>query len=446
MKNPSLILISPYPKRGTLYNKTHGIVSFAKNTVTSIYPHMKKLDKSIVVIADKTSHAETYAEKGVYVERAFEKNKFSMYLEIFKKLLKYNKTKDLLVEFDFSLYGDFYVVSLFPFFLLFLKLLGYRTNLVLHAVILDLKKIGPHLGYGNDLLSKVKIQIFTMCIKVFYLLFSFTTQKIIILENAFVAELKKINPRAKIVFVPHGVDLPHRQISYLEARKKLGFTKNEFVATSFGFVVWYKGADFLVNNFSKSLTIAGKKIKFILAGGKTPPLASKQYYKEYYAKISRKIQKSKNIKLTGFVDEKDISTYYAASDLMIFPYRAFMAASGPLSFALSYKKPFILSDNFRDIKKNIEFSDAMIKANLTDKDIFFPMTKKGIVTSIKNFQNPQKMKNMKYFSKRLYKQYTWKKLGKLWYENIIEDNKFYSQSLHKSFIKLNSLLSRHNYT
>lgn len=439
MKKISLIVISPYPKRGTLYNKTHGIVSFAKNTVTSIYPHMKKSGKSIMVIADKTSQAESYAEKGVQIERCFKKNKFSMYLDIFNKLLKYSKTKDLLVEFDFSLYGDFYVVSLFPFFLLFLKLLGYRTNLVLHAVILDLKKIGPHLGYGNDPLSKLKTQIFTLFIKIFYLLFSLTTQKIIVLENAFVAELKKINPRANIIFVPHGVDLPHREISYLEARKKLGFTKNEFVVTSFGFAVWYKGADFLVNNFSKKLTISGKKIKFILAGGQTPAIAYKQYYKNYYEKISQKIQKSKNIKLTGFIDEKDISTYYAASDLMIFPYRAFMAASGPLSFAMTYKKPFILSDNFRDIKKNMEFSEMMIKTNITDSDLFFPLTRKGITTSIKSLQDPKKIKNLKHFSELLSKQYSWNNLGKQWYENVKESNSL-------SFIKINSLLSRPNFT
>lgn len=446
MKHPPLLVISPYPKKGTLYNNTHGIVSFAKNTVNAIHPYMKKSGRSMVVIANQVGKSESYMENGVKVERCFEKNKFSMYINIFKRLLNYKNSKDLLIEFDFSLYGDFYVVSLFPIFLLFLRLFGYRINLVLHAVILDLKKIAPHLGYGNDLLSKLKTNFYTLCIKVFYFLFSITTSKIFVLENTFVNDLKKINPKANVFSIHHGVDSQHNKITNAQARGKLGIKNNEFTVTSFGYVAWYKGSDFLVNNFSKRLNLSNKNIKFLLAGGQAPAISSKQYYKNYYEKISQKLKGSKNIKLTGFINEEDIATYYVASDLMIFPYRAFMASSGPLSFALTYKKPFILSNNFKDIKKDKIFSDLMSKAGLKESDIFFDLTKKEVVLSIKNILETKKIIKLKKFSELLSQQYSWNKIGKTWFENINNYDRLTDYSTYKLLLNSNQLLTKYKYT
>jgi len=418
-KANNLLVISPYPKKGTVYNYTHGIVSFAKNTVKSLLPHFKKDKQKIVVITDRQSKKEVYVEDDVLVCRTFKKNSISMYLDIFKELFKFKNSKNILIQFDFSLYGDFLPVSLFGLFMMLLKFLGYSINLVLHSVVLDLKTISPHLGYKNDLVSKINIIVFNSGLKFFYYLFIKASKNIIVMESDFIERLKSIDKKAPVVYLPHGVDVINiNNINKEEARRKLKIKKNDFLVVSFGFVTWYKGADFLINNFTKPVKIANKSIKFLLSGGPAPSLIHKKYYQNYYKKLQARAIQSKNIKITGFIEEKNIPIYFKAADLIIFPYRTLMSSSGPLSFVYTFEKPFALSNCLKSVMKNDYFKKAILETKLVEEDLFFSLTKKDLINHIKKIIIQKKLEKLASFSKSAKKELSWKLIGKNWYEIV----------------------------
>lgn len=411
----TFIVISPYPKKGTLYNRTHGIVSFAKNTVNALLPHFSKQYKKIVVLADKLAKDNlVYKENKTLIVRCFKKNKLIFYIQLLNQLRKFNRVNQLLIQFDFSLYGDFIVTSLFPLFLFFLHFGRRKINLVLHSMVHDLKTISSHLGYNQSFGSKIKIFFYNFCLQVFYLLCTHLVTNVIVVEKNFVADLKKINPYASVKYIPHGVDIVRHRINRNKARKILHFEKKDFVVLYFGFVAWYKGADFLVNNFLNPLTIKGRNIRFLIAGGKSASLSNKKYYQQYYANLLKKLAKSKNITLTGFVKEQNISRYFKAADLVILPYRTLMASSGPLSFVFTYKKPFIFSNKLKSLFKNDYLHEAMKETQITEEDILFPLTRQDLIEKISTIMASKKLSRLKTLSSLARKKIVWNRLGEEW--------------------------------
>ena len=117
---------------------------------------------------------------------------------------------------------------------------------------------------------------------------------------------------------------------------------------SFGYLSHYKGTDLLVKAFHKPLKINGKKVKLILAGGESPTQGQKYHYQHFYKNLYQSISDNENIIHTGFVPQEKIKHVFSSSDLVIFPYRAFMSASGPISLALSFNKPIIVSNQLEN--------------------------------------------------------------------------------------------------
>ena len=52
---------------------------------------------------------------------------------------------------------------------------------------------------------------------------------------------------------------------------------------------------------------------------------------------------------TPAIPESAIATYYSASDVSIYPYTTALSSSGPMSFAIGFEKPFLVSSAFADI-------------------------------------------------------------------------------------------------
>jgi glycosyltransferase involved in cell wall biosynthesis len=197
------------------------------------------------------------------------------------------------------------------------------------------------------------------------------SDEIIVLEEDLRKRLKHIVNDAKIVFVPIAIE-QQKTITKRKARRLLDLKEEDFIVLVFGFVNWYKGSDWIVNAVRSSHQ---RHVRLLMAGGENPTLKDKDYYKKFFGKISEAARNSQKILLTGFVPDNKIAAYFSAADVVVLPYRVFMSASGPFSFALSFRKPILLSNKLYDYTKSEDFSDSMELSQLERKEMFFPFNK-----------------------------------------------------------------------
>jgi len=173
----------------------------------------------------------------------------------------------------------------------------------------------------------------------------------------------------------------HKQMDKRVARKALGLSQNKKIITYFGFVSWYKGADWLVKEFD---SLHDENTILVVAGGPSYSLAEKKHYKSYYQSLLKVTDGNPKIKITGFVSEEQIGQYMTSADLVVLPYRGFMGSSGSLSQALSYGKPFMVSSKMQEILRDMP----------SGNDYVFHMNKQGMVKIVNRVKNEAKLADM----------------------------------------------------
>ena len=365
-QSDALAIVSLYPKKGETYSTgISGIASFAKNTASN-------LSRKTIVFAQYERHLnETYEEDNVFVNRCFKKQSPFMWIQIIKRLFKFKQVKNILIQFDFALYGGIFTTSLIIPFLAFLMFSGYKVTIVSHSVVTDVSGLAGHLGIKDNLLGRIKGFMLNKAFRLFYFFIGLFSHTIIVTENALKEKLSRYISPQKLIAIPHGVDTTLKPINKERARKLLGIKKGYQVVLLFGFINWFKGSDFFVDVFKNTSVIAGKKTVFLLAGGPSATLKKQKYYQDFLFDLKNKVGSSKNIKITGFIPQEKISQYFSSADLVVFPYRYFMCASGVLSLVFSYKKPFILSKNLAQMFSSQELQEILGKESLKSKDIIF---------------------------------------------------------------------------
>ena len=155
-----------------------------------------------------------------------------------------------------------------------------------------------------------------------------------------------------------------------------------------------------------------------MAGGPNPNHLSKNFYVQYIQSIE-KTAKENGITITGFVEETKINQYYAASDLIILPYRTFMSSSGPLSLAFTYNKPVIFSEPLRPYFRSQDLRSALIQSNLKENDLIFQLDPESLSSTLTRIlQNKDVLTNLTEFSSLLKKDRSWDNIAKLYYEKL----------------------------
>jgi len=117
----------------------------------------------------------------------------------------------------------------------------------------------------------------------------------------------------KVEVIYNGVDLNRFKPLFSvkeEMRKKLGIAKDAKVILTVRRLVYKNGVDTLID--AARLAIKKKPALVFIIAGKGPDMAN----------IQRQIEQlglEKNIKLTGFIADKDLPLYYNAADLFVLP-------------------------------------------------------------------------------------------------------------------------------
>lgn len=418
MKKEKIIIITSYPRKGETHGQeVVGVASYAKNTLTALTRNFRNL--SITVLAEELPDESTYAEKRITVKRVWKRNSIEIFFRLLKEIASNNKeTKTIMIEFEMEMFGNALYLVLLPIFLVILRLLNKKVILISHQVISDINYLQGNINAKNEG-SVVTGLNFLM--RMFYAITLPLYSKVIVFDEIFKEHLGSFTNKKNITVIPHGIEKITKKADKNAVLKKLRLVRKQFVVLVFGFIAWYKGTDIIVHAFRKY--IRGQKrnwhYKLIIAGGPNPNLLDKEYYNRYVKSI-KNVSRNHGIRVTGFVPEKQIGLYYQASDVVVFPYRTFMSASGPLSIAFSYQKPVLLSANLKDLFKTHDMKETLVACQLEISDFLYYDTADLRKKLMRIETNKTLRKKLISFAKQLSKKRSWDTIAKMYYEEIIK--------------------------
>jgi len=419
MNKQKVVVITSYPSKELIHDSyLGGVASYAKNTLLALKRIKTSTALDLTVIADKVNQHTDYVEGNIRVKRIWKKYSILTFPKILKDILTHHRsTKTVIVEFEHQMFGNIPYLLPFPLFLLILKLLRKRTILVCHQVIPNMEEIGPHINISSHSLSA---QLVNFSLGFFYKVLLFASNKVIVFEANLKSRLSQYGSKRKIVVIAHGVQKFQSSPTKKSSRQILKIKQDKFVILLFGFLGWYKGTDWAIDAIKKiKSNKKGKNIELIIAGGSNPNLEEKEHYLKYIQTIQNACE-TENIRLTGFVDEKEIPLYYSASDLVILPYRAFMSASGPLSLAFSFKKPFLVSPKLKAIFNTKDMQTQIKRSKIREEDMHFTDFNGDFSKKINRIEkNKILRKRLSTFVGEIQKIRSWDVIGNQYYSEIV---------------------------
>ena len=333
-------MVSIYPPPGSKHAKLGGVASYTKNLVVSLLN-----DCQVVVFADRMLHTDSeHYHEGAMVHRCW--NRGVMYpFQVFKRLLG-NKIDIVHVQHEIYLYGGLGSTIVFPLLLCFIRLLRKPVIVTLHGVIplsnIDGRFLRENWIRGNPFVMRIG---FILLVR---MIMSLSTS-IIVHEEEFKEVLRaQYNcPAHKVYVIHHGIEERNDLLEKDQAKQILGLSGKN-VTFFFGYITGYKNIELLIESAEFLKT---PDWVIVIAGGSHPRLSADPDYRRYLLDLHEKaLATSKDgILFRGFISEDEIPLYFSAADLVVFPYEICMHASGPLSLAISYGKPFLISDSFKEM-------------------------------------------------------------------------------------------------
>lgn len=378
-KPSTLFVISSYPDPKHGVRDLNAVAWHTQRSICSL----ANAENKIIVLAEKLDgKEECYLDgENILVMRIWEKGHPSTLVNLFKAISRFFMAKKVFISFEFNMFGGVLPVLLLPSFLALLKVRQYQIFFELHQVLLDISLLSKHINISNKLIQS----IFNVALYGFYTLIGLLSDKVIVFESQLKKRLSPVVNSKKIDVIPLLVS-PAKKLSQAACRKKLGLKKNAFVVMTFGFVNWYKGTDWLVNAMNAS---QNKNVQLVVAGGESPTLKHEVHYQKFYADVQKAASKNAKIVMTGYIADKDVSLYFGAADVVVFPYRVFMSASGPFSLALAHRKPILLSENLQEYFQSPDMKQSLGQTVLSQKDMTFKLTSQSLTRSLAHFQKHQ---------------------------------------------------------
>lgn len=354
--NPqTLAIISPYLVKG------ENFCGYSIGRYTKLLAESFPKNQKVVVFCDTQGGTRPHKiSKNILLIPSYKINSSVFLVSLLTQIAKFSYVKNFLIQFEFSIFGGKKVVLQIPILLAILKIFGKKINITLHQVLDDIGALSGHLALKE---KSLKTSILNTGLKGFYTLTGLLSDKIIVHDHVLAERIVRFVKKDKIKVISHGTFSLSKFSKKFESssRKYFSLKRGYKLVGAFGFCSWYKGTDWLIENFARFARSNPKiKVRLIVAGGESPTLKGTKAYKIYHEKLIKVIKEANgNIIYTGFVPEADVEKVFAACDLMAFPYRARMSASGALSLCLGYGKPLIVSKAFAE-------SDLSFKNNLFD--------------------------------------------------------------------------------
>jgi glycosyltransferase involved in cell wall biosynthesis len=120
------------------------------------------------------------------------------------------------------------------------------------------------------------------------------------------------------------------------------------------------------------------------------------------------------------VPENDVEKVFAASDVVIFPYRAKMSASGALSLAWRYGVPVLFSGSFAKNYKEKDTKLALGEQGIKINDLSFRLNENDFENKLlRVLRNKQLSKSIKAAGLSLVESRSWERVANLYLDVIM---------------------------
>lgn len=382
------LVVSAWPEKHT----NHGIAWYTKLVTTA---QTRRHGIRFVVLAERgEDNAPRLYESGrILVLRVFDNTHHNLYPTILTWLGTFTRVRFVTVHSEFGVNaGLIHYLLLIPFLAL-IRLAGRQVTYFAHNVITDVSFLRAHLNIGEN---PYIIDFLNLAIKLHTKILAAIVNRVAVLDDVLKRRLTGLIPSKKIVSLAIPVEHKRLSLSPIEAKKRLGLDPTKPVIMAFGFLSAYKGTDLMVSAFNAWTARQKNKqsMHLILAGGPAHSLADRPYYMKWYEKLLTFIGKNPAIRLTGFVQEKDIPLYFAAADLVVLPYRGIMGASGVLTHILSYRKPFMVSTAMKEIIHSNDIKDATRSCKFPVNRMVFDVNDAGIAKIYRTVQSDSQMRSL----------------------------------------------------
>jgi glycosyltransferase involved in cell wall biosynthesis len=331
--------VTLYPPKNEKHVSSSGVASYSKNLITNMAN-----DDEQIVIANIINEPEEYTEGSVAVRRVFKRNP-SFIFSIHKELKKI-EPDTIHIQQELALFGGIATAYLLQWLVFLWR---KKVTITLHGVI-DPNKVDAAFVKENN--SKLPVWLVRLAFRVIYTPLMKWSHRIIVHEELFKSITVRsygIDPR-KISVIPHGVE-ELTTVDQKEARAVLNIPQHAKVALFMGYATGYKGLDLLIEGFARYAKDVSDAY-LIIGAGKHPKLHDNAEYLREYGRLKDKAKKlipEDQYRWEGFIKESEITVYYSASDVSLYPYTTALSSSGPMSFAIGYEKPFLASTAFEPI-------------------------------------------------------------------------------------------------
>jgi glycosyltransferase involved in cell wall biosynthesis len=331
------------------HEKNARIPSKISILMVSTYPPNRDGIASYTFRLENALKKENVAIRIAASGRDWKKNSFKYIFSILR-LAIISRTKIVHFQLSYFTFGNEYYTGLFPFLSISLKVIGKKTVITFHDIVLrsQVKDTFLKNHTGSRFLSykRLALNYYTkiVCsISDRIIVHSEIARKVLTQDYAV--------PQKRITIIPHGID----QVSVSNIKKRL---ENKFpqsqdlrIVTYFGLVKPGKGLENLIVAWKK---VKGLNAQLLIIGDKHP--AQKDNYYEDLTKFVRDSGLDCSIHFCGYVPEDILPTYFVKSDAFVLPYNEWgdvIASSGALSVVAPYLKPIIVTDvpAFQQLKR-----------------------------------------------------------------------------------------------
>jgi len=341
----TLGIISSYPARGG---------EVARGNAVSRYTYLlsknfPKNQKIVVFCEIRKSKRPFFMSDNILIVPTYKINSLNFFTDVVGKIGKFDRISNILIEFEFSIFGGKIIIPQMLAILTAFKIAGKSTKIMFHQVVADINVLSGHLAITKH---SIKANVLNGLLQIFYRSCGILSHKIFVHDNVLKERISKFIDESKVVVIPHAISNEGKigKSFAVSSKKFFGVDEKTFLVGLFGYCSWYKGTDWLIENFAR-FAMENKKlnIRLLVAGGESPTLKGTKAYKIYHKKLKIVIKEANgNIVYTDYVQDKDVKKVFGATDLFVFPYRTKMSASGAFSLCLGYKKPYLVSKAFAE--------------------------------------------------------------------------------------------------
>lgn len=339
-KAKTIGVIVAYPEKEKMHSDFSGIAGYTKNLLLGFNDEQKK---TVIVFSNIKNSAKVFEDDGIMVDECWKRNSFSFVARIIEHIKKYPNLKVIHIQHEFNLFGGSFSILFFLYLLKKLKKLNKKVVVTYHGVIAQ--KI---INKKFKEVSQIALPAFLLrfVLSFFYKVSNQYIDKVIVHEKCFKQFLISDYgfEESHVAIIHHGIEDRHSNLTKEVARNNLKIKQDKKIILFFGFLAGYKGVDLLLDAFE----LLSSEYFLILAGGKPRRVEKNNLYNRWYQKIEIRLKNNPNILQTGFVLDEKIDTYFSATDVVVLPYLQMLSASGPMSLAISLKKPFLASDVFAE--------------------------------------------------------------------------------------------------